>query len=229
MNPPNHRFSRQQKIGLSVLSCLVVLVLGLWYWQLQANIIYPLYGGHNPDELNRQTETPLNSAAQTQDTDKDGLTDAQETAIYHTSPYLPDTDGDGVNDGQEVAHNTDPNCPTGQRCVASSPLGAAGQDSSALLNNATSTADTGQINSDLLSQLNQTAAPTAANLSQSGGAGLTAEQITGLKQAFGDNPDPTILRQKFLEAAPSEDDKKSLNGMTDDQLLQLYQFMIAGN
>jgi len=43
------------------------------------------------------------------DTDGDGLTDADETNTYGTDPLLADTDGDGLNDGNEVNINgTDP-------------------------------------------------------------------------------------------------------------------------
>jgi len=43
------------------------------------------------------------------DTDGDGLTDADEANIYGTDPLLADTDGDGLSDGNEVNINgTDP-------------------------------------------------------------------------------------------------------------------------
>ena len=37
------------------------------------------------------------------DFDGDGLSDADETNIYHTDPHFADTDGDGINDATEVA------------------------------------------------------------------------------------------------------------------------------
>ncbi len=43
----------------------------------------------------------------TDDTDRDGLTDALE-AFYGSDPHNPDTDGDGVTDGAEVAAGRDP-------------------------------------------------------------------------------------------------------------------------
>jgi len=36
------------------------------------------------------------------DSDSDGLTDLEETAVYRTDSYKPDTDGDGFLDGNEV-------------------------------------------------------------------------------------------------------------------------------
>ncbi|MBZ0272522.1 OmpA family protein [bacterium] len=43
------------------------------------------------------------------DTDKDGLTNYQETRIYKTDFRNPDTDGDGLKDGEEInAFRTDP-------------------------------------------------------------------------------------------------------------------------
>ena len=36
------------------------------------------------------------------DSDNDGLSDSEETNIYHTNPQLPDTDGDGYSDGRQV-------------------------------------------------------------------------------------------------------------------------------
>ncbi len=45
----------------------------------------------------------------TKDTDGDGLTDYEETNIYHTNPTKADTDGDGLSDGDEVfKYKTDP-------------------------------------------------------------------------------------------------------------------------
>lgn len=42
------------------------------------------------------------------DTDGDGLSDADETALYGTNPSNPDTDGDGMSDGFEVLNGFNP-------------------------------------------------------------------------------------------------------------------------
>lgn len=46
---------------------------------------------------------------QSLDSDSDGLTDAEETNIYHTNPNNPDTDADSFPDGQEVRNGYNPN------------------------------------------------------------------------------------------------------------------------
>jgi hypothetical protein len=53
------------------------------------------------------TYAVIASVAPAQDSDGDGLLDAEEIALG-TDPLDPDTDGDGLPDGTEVAHGTDP-------------------------------------------------------------------------------------------------------------------------
>lgn len=57
------------------------------------------------------------------DSDSDGLTDYEETSIYHTDSLNPDTDKDGYDDGTEVRTGHDPlvngNKPQGEQTVAS--------------------------------------------------------------------------------------------------------------
>ncbi len=42
------------------------------------------------------------------DSDKDGLTDEQETTVYHSNPSKADTDNDGYTDGLEVKNGYSP-------------------------------------------------------------------------------------------------------------------------
>jgi uncharacterized protein (DUF1800 family) len=74
----------------------------------------PVYLGGNQlpllgSDLSLQTGLPCGVAFV--DTDDDGLSDDQESALG-TDPNVPDTDGGGVLDGAEVAANTDPLDPT---------------------------------------------------------------------------------------------------------------------
>jgi hypothetical protein len=48
----------------------------------------------------------INWGTDTDDTDGDGLTDAEELTFYPTDPLNADSDGDGVSDGQEVSSAT---------------------------------------------------------------------------------------------------------------------------
>ena len=45
---------------------------------------------------------PVAFGEQSEDSDKDGLSDLDEARIYRTDPQLPDTDTDGLTDGQEI-------------------------------------------------------------------------------------------------------------------------------
>ncbi len=53
-------------------------------------------------------ETHDHEDGEDHDTDADGLTDADETAVYGTDLGAFDTDGDGAGDGDEVVAGTDP-------------------------------------------------------------------------------------------------------------------------
>jgi len=55
-------------------------------------------------------ESPINIVADTtNDSDGDGLTDAEEAHIHGTSSTEADSDGDGINDGEEIELGTNPN------------------------------------------------------------------------------------------------------------------------
>lgn len=54
------------------------------------------------------TGEPENSPVLATDSDSDGLSDAEETAVYHTDPQQSDTDGDGYSDGLEVQNGFSP-------------------------------------------------------------------------------------------------------------------------
>lgn len=49
------------------------------------------------------------------DTDSDGLSDTDETAVYYTDVANPDTDVDGFLDGEEISHGFSPRVGEGKR------------------------------------------------------------------------------------------------------------------
>ncbi len=63
------------------------------------------------DGLSDAEEQALGTNPLSADTDNDGLFDQEEVEVYHTNPLNPDTDGDGFLDGEEVRNGYDPNGP----------------------------------------------------------------------------------------------------------------------
>jgi len=111
---------RRERLGS--ISVIAVGVIALFF-----GLVIFVYNLRNPflDVLIQAQKTQLAEEAkqrqllltlQTQDTDKDGLTDYNELNKYGTSPYLADSDGDGISDKNEVTGGSDPNCPEGQIC-----------------------------------------------------------------------------------------------------------------
>lgn len=60
------------------------------------------------DRPDIQQETATGTSDSSSDTDKDGLSDFEESFVYQTDPLNPDTDGDGYTDGQEVESGYSP-------------------------------------------------------------------------------------------------------------------------
>ncbi len=108
--------SREQKIGVILLSIFSVFAVGLGILQIR-NTVY------GPFALTKQVPTLVkddinsNEALMYRDTDKDGLNDFDELYVYATSQYLADTDSDGIADKTEVDKGTNPICPEGQNCA----------------------------------------------------------------------------------------------------------------
>lgn len=63
------------------------------------------------DGLTDAQEAELGTSPSKVDTDDDGLFDLEEVEIYHTNPLNPDSDGDTYLDGKEVSGGYDPNGP----------------------------------------------------------------------------------------------------------------------
>lgn len=96
----------QKKAGVIILAAAGVLVLALGFWSISYKIRAPFFLKAVDKNLLSNNAVP----DLTKDTDGDGLTDWEETNIYHTSPYLWSTSSDGISDGDKVRRGLDPLC-----------------------------------------------------------------------------------------------------------------------
>lgn len=118
-----HKLDKGQRIGVALLICITVLLVGVSIFQFKSNIF--AYGRRvKSDDLasmDPATRAKNEEAAlKASDTDSDGLSDFDELAVYHSSPYMKDTDSDGAGDGEEVRRGTSPICPEGKDCLFNS-------------------------------------------------------------------------------------------------------------
>jgi hypothetical protein len=108
--------SKEQKIGVILLSIFSVFAIGLGILQIRNTMYAPFALSKKIPPLVRD-DINSSEALMYRDTDKDGLNDFDELYVYHTSPYLADTDSDGIPDKDEVDRGSDPLCPEGQNCA----------------------------------------------------------------------------------------------------------------
>lgn len=115
MDDRPNRITKEQKVGLILLSSFVILALSLGFLQMRNTMRKPFALNNSiPPLIGEQINTP--DALRYRDTDLDGLNDFDELYVYTTSPYLADTDSDGINDKQEVEQGKNPNCAEGKSC-----------------------------------------------------------------------------------------------------------------
>ncbi len=108
--------SKEQKIGVILLSVFSMFAIGLGVLQIRNTMYAPFALNTKIPPLVRD-DINSNEALMYRDTDKDGLNDFDELYVYSTSPYLADTDSDGISDKAEVDKGTNPLCPEGQSCA----------------------------------------------------------------------------------------------------------------
>lgn len=108
--------SKEQKIGVILLSVFSVFAIGLGILQIR-NTMYAPFALNKKVSPLVKNEITSNEALMYRDTDKDGLNDFDELYVYATSPYLADTDSDSITDKAEVEKGTNPICPEGQNCA----------------------------------------------------------------------------------------------------------------
>lgn len=112
--PPRQPLGKKQKMAAAFFIVFAIAFMGLWVAQLKKNLREPF----TPKNQNADKNGVKNNEqdAKFLDTDKDGLSDSDESNIYKTSPYLEDSDSDGILDKEEIKNGENPNCPKGQVC-----------------------------------------------------------------------------------------------------------------
>jgi hypothetical protein len=115
MDEQDNRYSKEQKIGVVLLSVFVLLAVTLGLIQARNTLYKPFALNTSiPPLIGREVNT--SEALRYRDTDNDGLSDYDELYVYNTSPYLADTDSDGISDYDEIKQGKNPLCPEGQNC-----------------------------------------------------------------------------------------------------------------
>jgi hypothetical protein len=174
----------------------VVLLMGLaglglglfqWHGSFAAAFAHEQSTFRTPEQI----ETERIEGTKSKDTDRDGLSDYDESYIYKTSPYLKDSDSDGTEDNIEVAQGSDPNCQKGKSCVVTPTMPAPN-----IIMGATSTdeaPDPNLLQEDVLNQImNPTPEQIRAMLLQ---AGMKPEDLQGI----GDEALIELYKQSLLE------------------------------
>jgi hypothetical protein len=118
MDEPQNRFTKEQKIGLILLSAFVILAVALGLVEMRNTLYGPFaLNSSVPSMIGEDLDTE--EALRYRDTDSDGLTDFDELYVYSTSPYLVDTDSDGLTDLEEIESGKNPSCAEGKDCYSS--------------------------------------------------------------------------------------------------------------
>lgn len=219
---------KRKKIFLAGLSVLALLVIILWAIDLKNSLRSPSDYYANKNSGNNSVQCPdgncgvspsNNSKIDTTDTDKDGLSDREESEVYNTSPYLKDTDGDGINDKKEIEQGTDPNCPQGEECDNSIKEM---EDKYKQNQISTSSLDS-DLNKDLVQDQSQ---PQGQNnlTATSGEASAIEESLKALseeraKRILEGNAKAEDVRKLLKNAGM---DSQKLEQLSDDELLKLY-------
>ncbi len=122
-------FTREQRIGFSLLLVFAVLAVGLGFLQIRNTLYAPFaLTSTVPTTLKNDVNTP--DALRYRDTDHDELNDFDELYVYSTSPYLYDTFSYGLSDKEVVAKGL-ALCPKGQ-CNDATTVSSSGVVSSTI-------------------------------------------------------------------------------------------------
>ena len=112
---PNSKLHLTERAGFVIFSIAGILFLILGFLNIKSRLSssFKLEASNTSLTSEEQSLEDL----KLKDSDKDGLSDYDETVLYNTSPYITDSDADGDSDSVEIKANSDPNCPKGKTCL----------------------------------------------------------------------------------------------------------------
>jgi hypothetical protein len=192
---------RKQKIAIFALAVGAIVIVVFWVWEFNNRLVSPFTADSDKKVNTVVTNSSSTVAVVNLDTDHDGLSDADEINIYHTSPYLEDTDSDGISDNDEVKNGTDPTCPMGKVCNGS--------------DNTVIASSTNLIGTSTLE---------TPNLSLPTDMASSSQQV--LQDALDGKADAATLRQLLLTSGA---DKSMLDQISDEDLMKSYQETLKNN
>jgi hypothetical protein len=208
--------AKEQKIAAGVFAVCGIIVLSLSVRQVYTNIANPFTVAKSQFEESQRAIDTLNPGARElaesmrRDTDGDGLSDYAEEKVYGTSPYLRDTDGDRTPDNVELAYGENPNCASGNDCPPPTiDLSLVSVTSTDLLNSTLLQGNPNDLYAAFQKGINQ----------QKDTIQLTTGSTSTLLE-------PTLVREasaiRKVLAESGKVDAEFLDGLSDAQLLQLY-------
>jgi hypothetical protein len=211
MSESNKNLDKNQKLALIGLTFFGICLIVIWVFNLNNEIRGPL----NPkvsaaDNTASATTQTSDDKLKRQDTDGDGLSDYDEINVYHTSPYIADSDSDGIPHGIEIAKGTDPNCPQGKDCSATTIAAAPVSTSTTISSPNTSNA----INESALTA--GTAVESSSSDADAASSALLSGQLTAAQ-----------LRQLLISSG--QVNKTDLDKISDADLLKAYQDQLSTN
>lgn len=196
---------REQRVSVIFLLMCASLAVGISVYRVRANVLEPFLIDASSIEATKQIvgPTPAEQEAEQKriDTDGDGVSDWDETNVYHTNSNVRDTCGDGMTDNVRIATGKNLNCSGSTSVIGGRAVSPEGSPTGTK-----ATQDLQGIYSGVFG------APSASVPASS-----ESEAPTALPR------DPAAIRGFLMGKV----DQVQLQALTDAQLLKLYDDAIA--
>lgn len=202
-------FSTEQKVSVVLLSVVGIVTLGLSMYHLASAVTNPFRvttsSLYQAKQIVGLTDAQVAYAQKKTDSDGDGLSDWDETNVFHTNPYLRDSCGDGLPDNIRVITNHNVQC----------------QDTTPPTQGIVNTSGLDANSNGIMGEGAGVAAGLQASLQGASASGTLLPASTPAAPSL--PRDPAIIRQMLKGQVPDAE----LNSISDSDLLQLYDQAMA--